>query len=190
MSIDAILVGLGNPGPQYALTRHNIGFMCVDAFAKNLDSQNWAQDHKALVCKTKIKNQAIILAKPQTFMNLSGESVISILQFYKIPIENLIVAHDEIDIPFNSMRVHKNRSPGGHNGIKSISQLLGTNDYTRLRLGVGRPAHPEMSVADFVLQKFSQDEFTALPDFLARVGNSIQSILFDGFNKAASVYNK
>ena len=122
-------------------------------------------------------------------MNKSGEAVQALMHFYKIPLENLIVAHDEIDIPFEQIRVHKNRSPGGNNGIKSITEMLGTQDYIRLRLGVSRPPHPEMSVADYVLQKFSSEEQAKITDFLNKAGDAIESIIFDGLQKASSNFN-
>ncbi len=185
-----LIVGLGNPGPKYALTRHNIGFLAVDVFATSAGSPPWREEHQAHTCKFKMDGQEILVAKPMTFMNLSGESVQSLMNFYKIPIENLIVAHDEIDIPFEQIRIHKNRSPGGNNGIKSITQMLGTQDYLRLRLGVGRPPHPEMSVADYVLQKFSQEEQSKLTDFLNKAGDAMEALIFEGLSKASSKFNK
>lgn len=185
-----LLVGLGNPGSQYALTRHNIGFLAVDMFAKSLNVTNWKEEHKALTCRLSLDGTPVILAKPQTYMNLSGESVIPLLHYYKIPQENLIVAHDDLDIPFKSIRVQKNRGHAGHNGIRSISEQLGNADYIRLKLGIGRPPHPEMKVADYVLQKFSSDEMTQLDDFLNVAGDVAESIIFEGVQKAANRYNK
>lgn len=188
-----LITGLGNPGKKYQLNRHNIGFMALDYLA-----QGWSkggspapenEEHKALVRKLKVEDQTVILAKPQTFMNLSGESVQALLHFYKIPKENLLVLHDEVDLPFEKMKFHKNRSAGGNNGVKSISQHLGDNDYSRLRLGVGRPPHPEMSVADFVLQNFSKEEMTAMPPFLNRACDATEAFIFDGLTKASTQFN-
>lgn len=189
-----LVVGLGNPGPKYALTRHNIGFLGVDLFAASAGASAghnppWKEEFQAQTCKFKMDDQEILVVKPMTFMNKSGEAVQALMQFYKIPLENLIVVHDEIDIPFEQIRVHKNRSPGGNNGIKSITQILGTQDYIRLRLGVGRPPHPEMSVADYVLQKFSSEEQSKLTDFLNKAGDAIESIIFDGLAKASTKFN-
>ncbi len=184
-----LVVGLGNPGPQYALTRHNIGFLAIDLFAKSLNATTWKEEHRAFTCKMNIDGTQVLLAKPMTYMNNSGESVIPLLNFYKIPQENLIVAHDEIDIPFEAIRIQKNRGHAGHNGIRSISELLGSADYIRLKLGVGRPPHPEMKVSDFVLQKFSADEQDRLSDFLNKAGDGIESIIFDGVAKAAGKFN-
>lgn len=184
-----LIVGLGNPGAKYALTRHNIGFMAVDLFAMSAGSPPWREEHKAHTCRFKMDDQEIMLAKPMTFMNLSGQSVQSLMAFYKIPLENLIVAHDEIDIPFGNMRFHKNRGHGGHNGIRNIHELLGTSDYTRLKLGVSRPPHPEMKVPDYVLQKFSETEQQQLPDFLNRAGDALETVIFEGLSKASTKFN-
>jgi PTH1 family peptidyl-tRNA hydrolase len=184
-----LVVGLGNPGSKYALTRHNIGFMAVDLFAIGANSPPWKEEQKAHVCKFQLDDQQVLLVKPMTFMNLSGQSVQALMQFYKIPLENLIVIQDDIDQPFGKIRFHKNRGHGGHNGIRNISELLGTADYIRLKLGVGRPAHPEMAVADYVLQKFSSEEQQQLPDFLNKAGDALESVIFDGLSKASTKFN-
>lgn len=184
-----LIVGLGNPGPQYALTRHNIGFLSLDLWAEGLKAPNWQSEYKALTCKFKIEQEQVLLAKPQTFMNLSGESVQAMMAFYKIQLDHLVVLQDDIDQPFGSMRFHKNRGHGGHNGIRSISGLVGP-DYVRLKLGVGRPENPQMQVADYVLQKFSSEEQKALPDFLNKSGDAIESLIFDGLSKASTLFNK
>ncbi len=184
-----LVVGLGNPGNQYKLTRHNIGFMAIDYLIKGYGNPTIKNQFKAEVAQIKIKDEPVILCKPQTFMNLSGESVQPLLGFYKIPQENLIVIHDDIDQPFNNMKIHKNRGHGGHNGIRSISGLLGSADYIRLKLGVGRPENPNVPVADYVLGKFSQEEFNQMPDFLNKGCDAIESILFDGIQKASTKFN-
>lgn len=184
-----LIVGLGNPGPKYALTRHNIGFMAVDLFAASAGNPPWHEEHKAHTCRFKMDGVEVLLAKPMTFMNLSGQSVQSLMAFYKIPLENLVVVHDEIDIPFGSMRFQKNRGHGGHNGIRNIHELLGTPDYTRLKLGVSRPPHPEMKVPDYVLQKFSEQEQQQLPDFLNKAGDALETIIFEGLSKASTKFN-
>jgi PTH1 family peptidyl-tRNA hydrolase len=184
-----LVVGLGNPGVQYALTRHNIGFMALDLLAQGLGNPPWREEHRALTCKLKLDDTPVLFAKPMTYMNKSGESVQALLNFYKISVENLIVIHDEVDFPFAQMKIHKNRSAGGNNGIKSISEILGTQDYTRLRLGIGRPPHPEMQVADYVLQKFSAEEQSALPEFLNKAGDAVEALIFDGLSKASTKFN-
>lgn len=184
-----LIVGLGNPGDRYTWTRHNIGFLAIDMIQKLSSASGWHQEHKALTSKVSLFGTQLLLAKPQTFMNLSGESVVAVMNFYKIPQEQLIVLHDEIDIPFQHIRFHKNRGAGGHNGIKSISGLMGTNDYTRLKLGVGRPPHPSMNPADYVLQKFNETELQELDPFLQRGTKALECYLQYGLNKASSLFN-
>jgi peptidyl-tRNA hydrolase, PTH1 family len=184
-----LVAGLGNPGHQYALTRHNIGFMALDYFTAGLNNPPWNTEQKALTCKIKLDDEPVLLTKPMTFMNKSGESVIALMNYYKIPAEKLIVIHDEIDIAFGWIRIHQHRGPGGHNGIKNISELLGHNNYTRLKLGVGRPAIPEMNVADYVLQKFSTEENDRIAPFLNKSGDALESLIFDGIGKASTLFN-
>lgn len=184
-----LIVGLGNPGTKYALTRHNIGFMALDLFSESLGASSaWKEEQKAFTLKVQIDGEQVLLVKPQTFMNLSGTSVQALMAFYKISPEKLLVLHDEVDQVFGQMKFNKNRGHGGHNGIRNISELLGP-DYARLRLGIGRPPHPEMSVADFVLQKFSSEEMSKMPDFLNKAGDAIETFIFEGLQKASSQFN-
>jgi PTH1 family peptidyl-tRNA hydrolase len=184
-----LIVGLGNPGNQYYLTRHNIGFMTVDHHLKRLGKPPLKNQFKAEIFQTKIGEHPVIFCKPQTFMNLSGESVQPLLGFYKIPMDHLIIVHDEIDQAFGQMKVQKNRGHGGHNGIKSISGLLGSADYIRLRLGVGRPENPNVPVPDYVLSKFTAEEFNTLPAFLNKGCDAVEAILRDGVQKASTNFN-
>lgn len=184
-----MIVGLGNPGGQYAQTRHNIGFMAVDHFLQTLGNPPVKNQFKAEIHLTKWNDHQIILVKPQTYMNLSGESVQPLMGFYKVALDHLIILQDEIDQPFAAMKIQKNRGHGGHNGIKSISGLLGSMDYTRLRLGVGRPENPNIPVADYVLNKFTPEEFKALPAFLDRAVEAMQSLMTDGIQKASTKFN-
>lgn len=185
-----LVVGLGNPGAKYSLTRHNIGFMVLDAYAASIGGPRWRDERQALVTRVKLEDQEVLFAKPQTFMNKSGESVRALMDFYKIPLENIIVIHDEIDIGFGAIKIHKNRGAGGNNGIKSIHEILGTQDYVRLKLGVGRPADPRMDVAAHVLQNFAPSEQEHLHDFFAVAGDAVESLIFDGYNKAATKYTR
>ena len=185
-----LVVGLGNPGGEYKLTRHNIGFMAVDYCLQGLGNPSAKNQFKAEIFQTKIGEHQVLFCKPQTFMNLSGESVQPLMGFFKIPLDHLIVIHDEIDQPFGQMKIQKNRGHGGHNGIKSITGLMGTMDYTRLRLGVGRPENPQFNVADYVLGKFTQDEFSQLPDFLNKAGDALEAIMNDGVQKASTKFNQ
>jgi PTH1 family peptidyl-tRNA hydrolase len=186
-----LVVGLGNPGTKYKLNRHNIGFLCIDFWVEALGHSNprWKTDHQSENFTFEWEGEKICVVKPQTYMNLSGESVQSLMAFYKIPKERLIVIHDEIDQPFNAMKIHKNRGHAGHNGIRSISQLLGSNDYARLRLGVGRPIEPQMSVADYVLQNFSREELENMPAFLNRGCDALEMMIKKGVDQAATHFN-
>lgn len=195
-----LIVGLGNPGPQYALTRHNIGFMAIDVLAENFGGgRQFKNEFKSEIQKISIDSEKVILCKPQTFMNRSGEAVQAIVQMFKIEHQNILVMHDEIDIPFGKMRFQSKRGAGGHNGIRSVHQMLGGDDYGRLRLGVGRPpsfvdddgnrTRPTIDVGDYVLQKFSKEEFDTLPDFLKRTCEAVEVWLKQGLQVAANKFN-
>lgn len=185
-----LVVGLGNPGGQYALTRHNIGFMALDAYGASVGGPRWKEERQALTTRLKIEDVEVLFVKPQTYMNKSGESVQALMNFYKIPLEQLIVVHDDIDQGFGAVKIHKNRGPGGHNGLKSLNEMLGSQDYVRLKLGVGRPSNPRMDVAAYVLQAFSPEEQPYLHEFLALAGDAIESIIFDGLSKAATKFTR
>lgn len=192
-----LVVGLGNYGAKYAMNRHNIGFMCVDVWLKSLgenpSDSSFREEHKALTKKIKItragEEKEILIAKPQTYMNKSGESVVSLMQFYKIQRPNLIVVQDDIDQAFGAMKIQFNRGHGGQNGIRNISELFGAADYHRLKLGVGRPEHPGFDIGDYVLGNFPKDELSILPKFLEKASLAIESFIFDGASKAATKYN-
>lgn len=185
-----LIAGLGNPGNKYALTRHNIGFMAVDMLHRSLGAPDPKSDFKGLVSKFRWEGEEIVTVQPQTFMNLSGESVQPLMDFYKIGLENIIVIQDDIDQPFGKMRFHKNRGHGGHNGIRDISGRLGTADYIRLKLGVGRPENPNVPVADHVLTRFSDEEMKAMPDFLNRAGDAIEALIKTGLARASEKFNQ
>lgn len=183
-----LIVGLGNPGPKYALTRHNIGFMALDLYAQGSGQSNWGEEHKAWVLKFKTEQGLLILAKPQTYMNNSGEAVQALMAYYKIPLDNLLVVQDEVDQPFSKMKFNRNRGAGGQNGIKSISERIG-NDYARLRLGISRPPVPGPTVADWVLGRFAKEEEAMLPDFLNRAGDAMDCWMQDGLQIASTKFN-
>jgi PTH1 family peptidyl-tRNA hydrolase len=184
-----MIVGLGNPGSKYAFNRHNVGFMLTDVLAHNLSQEKWQTDKKAHTLKVQWHKEQCLLVKPQTYMNKSGEIVISLMQFYKIPIENIVVVQDDIDQSFANIKLQKNRGHGGHNGIRNISELLNTSDYIRLKIGVGRPSIPQMDVADWVLQNFGGEEMALMPQILQKGCEAIESLILDGFPKASSIYN-
>lgn len=185
-----LIVGLGNPGPKYQLTRHNIGFLLIDALVEIYEgSRKFKNEFKAETQRISIGGEVILLAKPQTFMNLSGEAVQALMSFYNISKDELLVAHDEVDIPYQSIRFQQKRGHGGHNGIRNIHQMLGGDDYTRLRIGVGRPPVPGPPVSDWVLQNFTAAEQAQLPDVLDRCARAIEVYLKDGLGKASTEFN-
>ncbi len=160
-----LVVGLGNPGPKYNKNRHNIGFRILDHLAndKNISIQS---KKKFEVGEGLEEGWKIFLLKPLEFMNLSGNAVGEISRMYKIPIENTIILHDELDIPFGSIKTKLGGGTAGHNGLKSISEMLGSNSYARIRFGVGKPPVPGPDISDWVLQNFSEDEEAALPNLI------------------------
>jgi PTH1 family peptidyl-tRNA hydrolase len=185
-----LIVGLGNPGGKYALNRHNIGFMALDAYSTSIGAPRWKEERQAFILKFKMEDEEVLFALPQTYMNKSGESVRTIKDYYGIDIAKLIVIHDEIDIGFGAVKIQKNRGPGGHNGLKSINEMLGTQDYTRLKLGVGRSTNPHIDVATHVLQNFSSEEQPHLHEFLAYAGDAMEMLIFDGYDKAATKFTR
>lgn len=185
-----LIVGLGNPGAKYAMNRHNIGFMAIDFWLKSLGHNgNLREEHKALTQKFKLEDREVLVAKPQTFMNKSGEAVLNLMNFYKIERKNLLVIHDEIDQAFGNMKLQFNRGHAGQNGIRNISELFGAADYHRLRLGVGRPPHPDFSVGDYVLSNFAKEEVEILPQFLDKASSAVESFIFEGPSISATKYN-
>lgn len=184
-----LVVGLGNPGNQYSQTRHNIGFMAIDHWNKSRQIFQEQNQFKGLTTKLNLGSESILTLKPQTYMNLSGQSIQEAMAFYKIPQDQLIVIHDEIDQAYGQIKIQKNRGHGGHNGIRNTSEILGSADYIRLRLGVGRPQHPGFAVADYVLQKFNTDEIIQLDSFLNKASQSIEAIITLGHQKAATQFN-
>lgn len=183
-----LIVGLGNPGIRYKLTRHNIGFIVIDALAEHLRVNLQHDDFNAESGKTKFGEHDVLLVKPQTFMNLSGQSVQALMAYYKIPLENILVIHDEVDLPFAKMKIQKNRSHGGHNGIRDIHEKIGS-DYARLRLGVGRPTHPQMEVADYVLQNFSNEQQDALGEFIGQACDATLDFIEEDMATTQNKYN-
>ena len=195
-----LIVGLGNPGPKYQLTRHNIGFLFIDALVEFFDNQRrYKNEFKAETQKFTIHGEPVIVCKPQTFMNLSGESVQPLLKFYNLTLNDLLVVHDEVDQPFGALKFQYKRGHGGHNGIRNIHQVMGSDEYGRLRLGVGRPpvfvddsgakVRSSMEVADWVLHPFSKDEQQKLPDFLRLAIQGVEVWAAKGINQAATEFN-
>jgi len=195
-----VIVGLGNPGPKYQFTRHNLGFMLIDRLAKK---EPFQKKHSSLILKTK----DTLLLKPQTFMNLSGQAVRKVISFYKLPLEDLIVVHDDKDLDFATLRFQKNRGHGGHNGIRNIHQSLGSQNYCRLKMGVlpkqKNQDSPHSSslllqlikplkrkkTSDLVLAPFTQEEQSQIPKILDRAELAIQYWIKEGHEKASNHFN-
>jgi peptidyl-tRNA hydrolase, PTH1 family len=170
-----LVVGLGNPGEEYEGSRHNVGFICVDEFARKNSLDPWARkkDLQCQLTQTTIGDTRVILCKPQTFMNLSGESVQAVIHFYKLSLDQVVIVHDELDVNFGQIRCRVGGSAAGNNGIKSVSQHIG-EDYGRVRVGIGPKKPEQMDTADFVLQDFTRAEQDRLPA-LTREVNAILS---------------
>lgn len=183
-----LLIGLGNPGREYKDTRHNIGFMLIDYLAEKIGARGMKVQSKAIVTSGLYEERRLILAKPQTYMNLSGHSVQGLLHFYKIPHSNLLVAHDDLDIPYGTIRIRPTGGPGGQRGMANTIELLGTKDFPRLRLGIGRPPG-RMDPKDYVLQDFSKDDAKLLPEILSRATAAALEFVMNGLNAAMNKYN-
>ena len=184
-----LIVGLGNPGKEYEFTRHNAGFLCLDLFAQENDIKINRLKFNALIGDAEIGGKRCILAKPQTFMNNSGEALREAMSFYKIPPERTLILFDDISIPFATMRIRKKGSDGGHNGMKNIIYLSGSDGFPRIKLGVGAKPHPDYDLADWVLSKFSDQELDSLDKLNSRVCEAVELIVAGDPDKAMNMYN-
>jgi len=167
-----LIVGLGNPGIKYEFTRHNIGFLVLDRVAEKLSTSLSKDKFKAKFNKVNYKNEDIVLLKPLAYMNLSGESVLPALKFFKIDPKDILVVHDELDIAFGKMKFKKGGGFAGHNGLKSIGASLSRQEFNRLRVGIGRPVGPQ-PVYDYVLQKFSNEDVAELDDLIEKSADAV-----------------
>ncbi len=181
-----VIAGLGNPGPKYQWTRHNAGFLFLDRLAYHENLSITRSSFSGLAGEWKYKDNRLILLKPQTFMNLSGKAVMQALQFYKLPLTNLIVAHDELDLPFGTVRFKQGGGHGGHNGLRSIMEQLG-KDFIRLRIGIGKPLHGDTS--NYVLGNIPPTEMEILPRIMDGGLDMLESMLDHGLPKAMSLFN-
>ncbi len=170
-----LLIGLGNPGREYQANRHNIGFMVVDKIAEDYRFSPWKKAKNGLVCEGNVAGKKLMLLKPQTYMNLSGESAGQVARFYKIPLENIIALHDELDLPLGKLRVKKGGGNGGHNGLKSLDAHLG-KDYTRVRIGIDHPGDKDR-VADYVLSDFAKTEKSLVESMVSELSRHINLLL-------------
>ena len=183
-----LIVGLGNPGREYKDNRHNVGFMLIDRLSVRLNARMSRVQAKALVGSVNHEGNKIILAKPQTYMNLSGQSIQGLARFYKLPLENMIVAHDDLDLPFGTIRIRPGGGPGGQRGIASTIERLGTKDFRRLRIGIGRPPG-RMDPAAYVLQDFAKADQNLLSEILDHAANAVLAFIAEGLDAAMNKFN-
>ncbi len=184
-----LIVGLGNPGTKYEWTRHNMGFLVVDALAERLNLPVQRLKFKALTATATVGNTSVLLMKPTTYMNLSGESVGEAARFYKIPPERILVIADDVSLPQGKLRIRKNGSAGGHNGLKSIIAHLGSDQFPRMKLGVGGKPHPDSDMAAWVLGKFTGQDKTVMEETIGRAADAIPCLLESGCDRAMSRFN-
>lgn len=184
-----LVVFLGNPGTKFNGTRHNAGFMAADAMAKELNVSINKLRFKALTAQVEIGGEKVLLMKPQTYMNLSGEAVEQAAKFYKISPEHIIVVSDEVAMPIGKLRIRKSGSAGGHNGLKNIIQHLGTQDFPRIRMGVGAAPHPDYDMADWVLSTFKNQDAEDMQALAERVSKAVQCYIIEGPDRAMNKFN-
>ena len=184
-----LIVFLGNPGPRYEMTRHNAGFMAADAMAKEKNVNINKARFKALTATCDIGGESVLLMKPQTFMNLSGDAVAQAAKFYKIPPEHVIVVSDEISLPIGKLRIRTKGSAGGHNGLKDIIAKLGTDAFPRIRIGVGAPPHPDYDMADWVLASFKNQDAEDMLAAAERAAQAAQCYITQGADRAMNRFN-
>jgi PTH1 family peptidyl-tRNA hydrolase len=183
-----LVVGLGNPGPAYAGNRHNVGFMVADLLAERVGGKFKAHKGRADTVEGRLAGQRVIVAKPKSFMNLSGGPAASLRDFFKIPVERIVVIHDELDIPWATLRLKKGGGDNGHNGLKSMTQSLGNKDYLRVRFGIGRPPGRQ-DPADYVLKDFTAAERKELPFHVDRAADAVEALLTGTLESAQNTFH-
>lgn len=188
-NVDYILVGLGNPGKEYEKTRHNIGFMALDFVAEKLGIEINSQKFKSLYALGTFEGKKVILLKPQTFMNLSGQAVLPFMSFYKVLLQNVILIYDDISLPVGKMRIRKQGSHGGHNGVKNIITLSGSQNFPRIKIGVGNKPNENWDLADWVLSKFSSEELNLINDTMPKVYDALSLIVKENIDEAMNKFN-
>ncbi len=184
-----LVVGLGNPGNKYTLTRHNAGFLCLDMLSDKLNFRIDRLKFKSLICDTTVNGHRCIVMKPQTFMNNSGEAVRECAAFYKIPAEKVIVIYDDISLDVGKLRIRRKGTDGGHNGIKSIIYHLNSDQFPRIKVGCGKKPHPDFDLADWVLSEFKKDEQKALEPALDNACKALELLLDNQIDKAMNQFN-
>ena len=183
-----LVVGLGNPEGEYSNSRHNMGFDTINKIAEKLDVKISREKYKGLYGETTINNEKVILLKPQTYMNLSGDSIIQFKNFYKIPDENIIIIYDDMDIEKGNIKIRKQGGPGSHNGMTSVIDVLNTDVFPRIRIGIGRPMFKEMTIA-YVLEKISKEEREILDKAIDKAADATIDIIEKGIDKTMNMYN-
>jgi PTH1 family peptidyl-tRNA hydrolase len=184
-----LVCGLGNPGPKYDLARHNAGFMICDRFAERLGARFASRRFSSLMAEGRVGDERILLLKPQTFMNLSGDAVSPAVGFYKLSLEDVLVIHDDADLPLGVMRLKRGGGTAGHKGLESLCERLGAPDFHRLRYGIGRPDNPHLDLADFVLQPLSTAERAELERGFALAVDAIGAWITAGIDAAMNDFN-
>lgn len=184
-----IVVFLGNPGTKYDKTRHNAGFMTADKCEKATGARITRVRFRALTDQTRVGEETVLLMKPQTYMNLSGEAVGEAAKFYKVPPERVLVVSDDVSLPTGKLRIRAKGSAGGHNGLKSIIQHLGTDAFPRVKIGVGAPPHPDYDMADWVLGRFTGKDAQDMDAACARAWEAVETVITQGTEKAMSQFN-
>lgn len=184
-----LLVCLGNPGKDYEDTRHNIGFMAADRLSSREGTRFNKLRYRALTGEIAVKGQRVLVLKPQTYMNLSGESVKLAGGFYKIPPERVLVISDDVSLPVGKLRIRKGGSAGGHNGLKSIIQHLGTDQFPRIKVGVGQKPHPDYDMADWVLSKFAGEDLKTITEAIRKAADAVECLIQEGPDKAMNRFN-
>ena len=187
-----IVVGLGNPGLKYEFTRHNIGFRIVDSLAQDIEIEfKKVKSYYSLISRGMINNHKVMLIKPQTFMNLSGRAVSKVVSYYKIPLRDLLIVYDDLNLELGKIRIRKKGSAGGHKGIESIMQYLHSEDIPRLRIGIGNPsANFNFDCVSYVLSNFNSDEKDKTKEVIQLSTEAIKTVIEDGFEKAMRKYNR
>jgi PTH1 family peptidyl-tRNA hydrolase len=183
-----LVVGLGNPGPEYSGNRHNVGFDVVEALASRVGGRFKSHKARADVIEGRLAGQRVVLAKPRSYMNESGGPVSSLRDFFKVPLDRLVVVHDELDLPFAGLRLKLGGGDNGHNGLKSLRRSLGSGDFNRVRFGIGRPPG-RMDAAAFVLRDFGATERKELDVLVERAADAIEAVVVDGMDKAQNTFN-
>ncbi len=183
-----LIAGLGNPGPEYRQNRHNVGFMVADTLAETAKVPLRRVEFRALVGKGRFLGVKLVIAKPQTYMNDSGQAVAALMHFYKIPLEQLLVVHDDLDLPFGTLRLRPAGGTGGQRGMELIVEKLGTRDFARLRVGIGRPPG-RMDPRDYVLHDFEAQQQELLPEIRETAVGAIRMFIEDGIEKAMNKFN-